>query len=130
MSASMFLPTFAVIAMLGAGVLTDIGVLMIIEHVAMLLAMLAAMLLRPAEYSCGTHAHTELAAEWLHERRRPARGFAAVLVLIFGATMAIGSASNVKPKRSSQSDNKGAGHQADAMSDMATGSALTATTSR
>ena len=49
MSASMFLPTFAVIAVLWAGLVEDIGVLMVIEHVAMLLSMLAAMLLRPAE---------------------------------------------------------------------------------
>jgi hypothetical protein len=59
MSASMFLPTFAVIALLGAGVVTDIGVLLVVEHVAMLLSMLAAMLLRPAEYTCGAHAHTQ-----------------------------------------------------------------------
>ena len=58
MSASMFLPTFAVIGMLGAGVVTDMGMLMVIEHVAMLAGMLAMMLLRPAEYSHdhGTHA--------------------------------------------------------------------------
>jgi hypothetical protein len=59
MSASMILPTFAVIAMLGAGVVTDMGILMVVEHVAMLLAMLAAMLLRPAEYTCGAHAHAQ-----------------------------------------------------------------------
>jgi hypothetical protein len=51
MSASMFLPTFAVIGLLGAGLLTGTGTLLIIEHVAMLLAMLGAMLLRPAEYA-------------------------------------------------------------------------------
>ena len=54
MSASMFVPTFAVIGLLWAGLLTDLGVLMIIEHVAMLLAMAAVMLLRPDEY---THHH-------------------------------------------------------------------------
>jgi hypothetical protein len=53
MSASMILPTFAAIAVLGAG-LVDIGTLLVIEHIAMLLGMLAAMLLRPAEY---THDH-------------------------------------------------------------------------
>ena len=47
MSASMFLPTFAVIGLLWADLMTDIGALMLIEHVAMLLAMAAAMLLRP-----------------------------------------------------------------------------------
>jgi hypothetical protein len=63
MSASMFVPTFAVIAMLGAGLVSDIGVLLIVEHVAMLLSMLAVMLLRPAEYSCGAHAPTKTAVE-------------------------------------------------------------------
>lgn len=53
MSASMFLPTFAVIALLWAGLVEDIGVLLIVEHVAMLASMLAAMLLRRAEYSHG-----------------------------------------------------------------------------
>ena len=51
MSASMFVPTFAVIGLLGAGLITDTGALLIIEHVAMLSAMLAVMLLRPAEYT-------------------------------------------------------------------------------
>jgi flagellar biosynthetic protein FliP len=55
MSASMVLPTVAVIALLWAGLVQDIGMLMLIEHVAMLLSMLAAMLLRRAEYSCGVH---------------------------------------------------------------------------
>jgi hypothetical protein len=57
MSASMFLPTFAVIGLLAAGVVTEIGSLMVVEHVAMLLAMLAAMLLRPSEYT--GHAHSD-----------------------------------------------------------------------
>jgi flagellar biosynthetic protein FliP len=51
MSASMFVPTFAVIGLLWGGLLTDLGVLMVIEHVAMLLAMAGVMLMRPAEYS-------------------------------------------------------------------------------
>jgi hypothetical protein len=51
MSASMVLPTFAAIAVLGAGLVEAVGTLLIIEHIAMLLAMLAAMLLRPAEYT-------------------------------------------------------------------------------
>jgi hypothetical protein len=33
MSASMFLPTFAVIALLWAGLVTDLGALLLIEHV-------------------------------------------------------------------------------------------------
>jgi hypothetical protein len=51
MSASMFLPTFAVIGLLSADALTDIGALMVIEHVAMLLAMAGVMALHPAEYA-------------------------------------------------------------------------------
>jgi hypothetical protein len=51
MSASMFVPTFAVIGLLGADLLTDVGMLMTIEHVAMLAAMAGVMLLRPAEYA-------------------------------------------------------------------------------
>ena len=51
MSASMFVPTFAVIGVLTTGILTDIGVLMLVEHVAMLLAMAGVMLLRPDEYA-------------------------------------------------------------------------------
>ena len=51
MSAAMFLPTFAAIALLWVELVEDIGGLMVIEHVAMLAAMAAAMLLRPAEYT-------------------------------------------------------------------------------
>ena len=47
----MFVPTFAVIGLLWGGLPTDLGVLMIIQHVAMLLAMAGVMLLRPAEYT-------------------------------------------------------------------------------
>ena len=47
----MFVPTFAVIGAAGAGLLTDIGALMVVEHVAMLAAMPGVMLLRPAEYA-------------------------------------------------------------------------------
>ena len=53
MAAAMLLPTFAAIALLRADV-ADSGVLMLAEHVGMLLSMLAAMLVRPAEYA---HAH-------------------------------------------------------------------------
>jgi hypothetical protein len=56
MSASMFLPTFASIGLLAADLVTDIGALMVVEHVAMLLGMLAAMLLRVDEYT-GHHSH-------------------------------------------------------------------------
>jgi len=59
MSASMFVPTFAVIGLLWAEVMTDLGALMVIEHVAMLLAMAGVMLLRPAEY---VHHHAQVTA--------------------------------------------------------------------
>ena len=59
MSASMFIPAFAVIGLLSADLLTDIGMLMVIEHVAMLLAMAGVMLLRPAEY---LHRHAQVTA--------------------------------------------------------------------
>ena len=51
MAASMYLPTFAALALLWGGVMEDLGALMTLEHVAMLLSMLAAMLLRRDEYS-------------------------------------------------------------------------------
>jgi hypothetical protein len=60
MSAAMFVPTFAAIGMLTTEVLTDLGVLMLGEHVAMLLAMAGVMLLRPAEY---LHGHADHALE-------------------------------------------------------------------
>ena len=56
MAASMFVPTFAVLALLWTGVVADIDTLLVIEHVAMLPSMLAAMLLRRDEYS-GHAAH-------------------------------------------------------------------------
>ena len=59
MAASVVLPTSAAIASRAAGVMTDIGTLLGVEHVAMLLGMLAAMLLRPAEY---THHHAHASA--------------------------------------------------------------------
>ena len=55
MTAAMFVPTFAVIGLLWAGVLTNLAVLMVLVHVAMLGAMAAAMLLRPDEYAHGDH---------------------------------------------------------------------------
>jgi hypothetical protein len=55
MAASMFIPTFGVIALLAAGVVTDAGALLMIEHVVMLPSMLAAMLLRRDEYSHAAH---------------------------------------------------------------------------
>jgi flagellar biosynthetic protein FliP len=50
MSAAMFIPTFAVIALTTADLVTDTGALMTLEHTAMFVAMAAIMLARPAEY--------------------------------------------------------------------------------
>ena len=55
MAAAMLLPTLMAIAFLRADVAGS-GALMAAEHVAMLLAMLVVMLLRPAEYAHG-HRH-------------------------------------------------------------------------
>ena len=57
MSASMYLPTFAVIGLMGLGMLEGLGAAMVVEHVAMLGCMLAAMLLRYDEYA--HHGHHE-----------------------------------------------------------------------
>jgi hypothetical protein len=57
MAASMLIPTGGVIALLGAGLVADVGTLLIAEHVVMLPSMLVAMLLRRDEYSHGGHGH-------------------------------------------------------------------------
>jgi hypothetical protein len=59
MSASMFVPTFAIVGVLTTGLVTDIGILMAAEHVVMLLAMAGVMLLRPDEY---IHHHAQVTA--------------------------------------------------------------------
>jgi hypothetical protein len=56
MAASMLIPTAGVIALLGTGLVDDIGALLMVEHVVMLPSMLVAMLLRREEYSHGAHA--------------------------------------------------------------------------
>jgi hypothetical protein len=60
MVASMFVPSFAAIALLWMGVAEERGTLMAIQHVGMLPAMLVAMLLRRDEYS-GHHGHVAVA---------------------------------------------------------------------
>jgi hypothetical protein len=55
MAASMMIPTAGVIALLGAGLVDDVGALLVIEHVVMLPSMLVAMLLRRDEYSHAGH---------------------------------------------------------------------------
>jgi hypothetical protein len=62
MSASMYLPTFAVIGLLWADLITDLDALMAIEHVAMLVAMAGVMIARPAEYGCRRERVAEPAA--------------------------------------------------------------------
>jgi hypothetical protein len=56
MAASMLIPTAGVIALLGAGLVDDVGMLLMVEHVVMLPAMLVAMLLRRDEYLGGPRA--------------------------------------------------------------------------
>jgi hypothetical protein len=58
MAASMVIPTLVAIALLAAGV-AGFGALMGLEHVAMLLGMLVAMLLRVDEYAGHHHHHGE-----------------------------------------------------------------------
>jgi hypothetical protein len=55
MSASMILPTLAIIALLGAGLVADAGSAMALEHVLMLSGMFLAMLARPEEYAHHRH---------------------------------------------------------------------------
>lgn len=62
MSASMFLPTFAVIGAMWSGINDDFGTLMVTEHAAMLPAMLVAMALRYEEYAGCGHEHAEVIA--------------------------------------------------------------------
>jgi hypothetical protein len=54
MTAAMFLPSLAAIALLWAGLVTDAHALLMIQHIAMGPAMLVAMLLRVHEYT-GRH---------------------------------------------------------------------------
>jgi hypothetical protein len=58
MTASMFVPSFAAIALLWGGVVEDSEGLLLIQHVGMLPSMLAVMLFRLDEYTGhGGHAH-------------------------------------------------------------------------
>ena len=51
----MFIPSFAAIALLWAGVVDERGTLMAIQHAGMFPAMLVAMLLRRDEYTGASH---------------------------------------------------------------------------
>jgi hypothetical protein len=62
MAASMLIPTAGVMALLGAGLVDDVGALLMIEHVVMLPSMLVAMLLRREEYSHRGHHHRQSAS--------------------------------------------------------------------
>jgi hypothetical protein len=53
MAASMFIPTFGVMATLWGGLVEDSATLLAVEHAVMLPSMLVAMLLRHEEYSSG-----------------------------------------------------------------------------
>ncbi|HYH89910.1 MAG TPA: hypothetical protein VEX67_11785 [Solirubrobacteraceae bacterium] len=57
MTAAMFIPTFAAIGLLWAGLVEDGHAPMMIQHVAMFPAMLVAMLLRRSEYTGHAMAH-------------------------------------------------------------------------
>jgi|tagenome__1003787_1003787.scaffolds.fasta_scaffold20641064_3 hypothetical protein len=59
MSAAMILPALGVMGLFTADLVTDVGALMLLEHVVMLAAMLGAMLLRRDEY---THHHAGVEA--------------------------------------------------------------------
>jgi hypothetical protein len=61
MSASMLIPTAGVTGLMAAGVTSDVHALLMLEHVVMLPAMLAAMLLRRDEYS-GAHRSASVTA--------------------------------------------------------------------
>jgi hypothetical protein len=51
MTAAMFVPSFAAVGLLWLDLVSDVDALLVIEHVAMLLAMLAVMLLRYPEHA-------------------------------------------------------------------------------
>ena len=58
MTASMFVPSFAAIGLLWAGIVEDTDALLYVQHIGMLPSMLAVMLLRLDEYTGhGGHAH-------------------------------------------------------------------------
>ena len=56
MALSMIIPTLGVIGLHAAGLVQDVGALLLIEHVAMLAGMFGVMVARPEEHS-GHHRH-------------------------------------------------------------------------
>jgi hypothetical protein len=55
MAASMFIPTFGIVGVMATGMVSDFMTLMMAEHVVMFPSMLAAMLIRPQEYTGHGH---------------------------------------------------------------------------
>jgi hypothetical protein len=62
MAAAMLVPALGAIGLLGAGLVTGVGMLMVVEHAAMLASMLIAMLLRRDEYTGHHHQQHEQVA--------------------------------------------------------------------
>jgi flagellar biosynthetic protein FliP len=56
MAAAMVIPAMGVVTLLETGVLEDVGMLMLVEHVVMFAAMFVVMFVRPEEYSHAHHA--------------------------------------------------------------------------
>ena len=57
----MIIPTLGIIGLHAAGIVADLGTLLILKHIAMLAGMFVAMAARPEEYS-GHHHHGAPAA--------------------------------------------------------------------
>jgi flagellar biosynthetic protein FliP len=62
MAAAMIVPAIGVIALLEAGAVEGVGLLMTLEHVVMFIAMFAVMAARPDEYSHPHHHATAITA--------------------------------------------------------------------
>lgn len=62
MTAAMAIPTLGVLALLGSGLVGEVGTLLLIEHVVMLPSMLVAMLLRRDEYTGAVYGQQQVAA--------------------------------------------------------------------
>jgi hypothetical protein len=55
MAGAMIVPTLGAVVLLAVGAVSGVGLLMTVEHVAMLIAMFAVMAARPEEYSGHRH---------------------------------------------------------------------------
>ena len=92
MAEAMAIPTLAAVALLATGTVGDVDALLEIQHLAMLPAMLAVMLLRRAEYARG-----DLAVPRLRLRRRRREGPVAALLLRWPTWLAIAMAAVLAP---------------------------------